>query len=45
MKTGHRYMTMQYASVPLNPDSYFHLSNGKDKAEKINEQEEILRAA
>jgi hypothetical protein len=31
--------------VPLNPDAYFHLSNGKDKADKISEQEEILRAS
>ena len=38
-------MTMQFARVPLNPDAYFHLSNGKDKADKISEQEEILRAA
>ncbi len=45
MKTGHRYMTMQFARVPLNPDAYFHISGGKDKAEKISEQEEILRAA
>jgi hypothetical protein len=45
MKTGHRYLTMQFARVPLNPDAYFHLSNGTDKADKISEQEEILRAA
>jgi protein TIF31 len=38
-------MSMQFARVALNPDSYFHLSNGKDKADKISEQEEILRAA
>ena len=31
--------------MPLNPDAYFHLSNGKEKADKISEQEEILRAA
>lgn len=45
MKTGHRFMTMQFSRTPLNPDAYFHLSNGKEKADKIAEQEEILRAA
>ena len=47
MKTGHRYLTMQFARVPLNPDAYFHLNNGggRDKADKISEQEEILRGA
>ena len=47
MKTGHRYLSMQFARVPLNPDAYFHLNNGggRDKADKISEQEEILRGA
>jgi hypothetical protein len=32
MNTGRKYMDMQFQKVPLNPDAYFHLSNGKDKA-------------
>lgn len=32
MTTGRRYFDIQFARVPLNPDAYFHLSGGRDKA-------------
>lgn len=32
MTTGRKYFEMQFSRVPLNPDAFFHLSNGKEKA-------------
>jgi hypothetical protein len=32
MVTMRRYFDVQFARVPLNPDAYFHLNGGGDKA-------------